>query len=73
MDNADFLDSSLKYGGEMTNYVLGVNWYLEKNLKAQFNYIYADADHDRAYTDNNGVEQKEQDTSILQARLQFVF
>ncbi|USD37398.1 OprO/OprP family phosphate-selective porin [Ferrimonas sp. SCSIO 43195] len=72
-DQANFSDNSLKYGGDMTNYVVGLNWYLEDNLKAQLNYVYAEGEYDKSFDDINGIEQNDQDTSIIQARLQFAF
>ncbi|BDY06864.1 porin [Ferrimonas sp. YFM] len=72
-DKANFIDDNLKYGGDMTDWVIGLNWYLEDNLKAQLNYVYAEGDYDRAFEDKDGVDQTDQDTSVIQARLQFNF
>ena len=74
VDIANFDDSDAGiYGGEKTDYIVGVNWYLENNLKAQFNYVHSQSDYEQAYTDINGVEMFDQDGNIFQARLQFAF
>ncbi|MBY5921530.1 OprO/OprP family phosphate-selective porin [Ferrimonas balearica] len=72
-DQANFATDVLKYGGDMTNYVLGLNWYLERNLKAQLNYVYAEADYPKSYEAIDGTEFTSQDTNIVQARIQFAF
>ncbi|GIU22550.1 OprO/OprP family phosphate-selective porin [Shewanella colwelliana] len=70
--NFDDVDAGIE-GGKKTDYVLGLNWYLEDNLKAQLNYVHTQADYVSPYTDINGVEQYDQDGNIFQARLQFAF
>ncbi|TKB56141.1 OprO/OprP family phosphate-selective porin [Ferrimonas aestuarii] len=66
-EQANFLEDHMKYGGDLTTLVFGVNWYMENNLKMQLNYI--DAEADNKVKD----EYSTQDTNILQARLQFAF
>ncbi|KPZ71280.1 MULTISPECIES: OprO/OprP family phosphate-selective porin [Shewanella] len=74
VDVANFDDTDADiYGGEKTDYIVGVNWYLENNLKAQFNYVRSQSDYKQPYTDINGVEMYDQDGNIFQARLQFAF
>ncbi|WP_144211810.1 OprO/OprP family phosphate-selective porin [Shewanella donghaensis] len=74
VDIANFDDTDAGVtGGEKTDYIVGVNWYLENNLKAQFNYVHTQADYKKPYTDINGIEMYEQDGNIFQARLQFAF
>ena len=74
VDVADFNDTDADiYGGKKTDYVIGLNWYIENNLKAQFNYVHTQADYKESYTDINGVEMYEQDGNIFQARLQYAF
>ena len=38
--NVDLDDGNIN-GGELTDYTLGVNWYLTPNVRVMFNYIYA--------------------------------
>ncbi|QIZ77447.1 OprO/OprP family phosphate-selective porin [Ferrimonas lipolytica] len=66
-EQANFLEDHMKYGGDLDTWVVGVNWYMEDNLKMQFNYIDAEAD--------NKVKDdySSQDTNIVQARLHFAF
>lgn len=72
MDQANFSDASADIdGGEMTDYVLGLNWYMEDNLKLQLNYVYAEAEYDNPQS--NMDDATDQDTNIIQARLQFAF
>ncbi|ABV34980.1 phosphate-selective porin O and P [Shewanella sediminis HAW-EB3] len=74
VDQANFDDVEAGiYGGKKTDYVLGVNWYLENNLKAQFNYVHTTADYKKPYEDINGDMMYDQDANIFQARLQFAF
>lgn len=74
VDQANFDDVEADiYGGKKTDYVLGVNWYLENNLKAQFNYVHTTADYKKPYEDINGNMMYDQDANIFQARLQFAF
>ncbi|NKF48973.1 carbohydrate porin [Shewanella sp. WXL01] len=74
IDIADFTDTDAGVdGGKKTDYVLGVNWYLENNLKAQFNYVHTQADYETAFEDINGNMVYEQDGNVFQARLQYAF
>ncbi|MEI6895865.1 MAG: porin [Colwellia sp.] len=74
IDQADFDDASADiYGGKKTDYVLGLNWYLEDNLKAQFNYVHTTVDYEESYEDNDGNDMFDQDANIFQARLQLSF
>lgn len=57
------------YGGDLRDITLGVNWYLENNLKLVFNYIHFDADN----YENSADYVSSQDGDIVQARLQFYF
>lgn len=66
-DEANFLESHLDYGGDLTTWVYGVNWYIEDNLKLQFNYIDAKA------TNKVKEDYRDQDTNIWQTRLHFGF
>ncbi|MGS0679890.1 OprO/OprP family phosphate-selective porin [Shewanella sp. 125m-7] len=70
--NFDDVDAGIE-GGQKTDYVFGINWYLEDNLKAQFNYVHTQAEYVAPYTDINGVVLYDQDANIIQARLQFAF
>jgi len=54
------LNDNNEYGGELRDITLGVNWYMENNLKLMFNYIQYDADN---YNDD----------TIFQTRLQWFF
>lgn len=76
IDYADFNDTDVGiYGGEKTDYVIGINWYLENNLKAQFNYVHTKADYEQGFESINDpdVMLYEQDGNIFQARLQYAF
>ena len=76
IDYADFNDTDAGiYGGEKTDYVIGINWYLENNLKAQFNYVHTKADYEQGFESINDpdVMLYEQDGNIFQARLQYAF
>ncbi|MCG8634202.1 MAG: hypothetical protein MI863_10265, partial [Desulfobacterales bacterium] len=57
------------YGGDLKDITLGLNWYLENNLKIVFNYVHFDADN---YADSADYVTS-QDGDIVQARLQFYF
>ena len=50
-------------GGEETNITMGLNWYVNEQIRVTFNYIHADIDNDL----NSGVSH------IFQTRLQFDF
>ncbi len=62
------LNDNNEYGGELRDITLGVNWYMENNLKLMFNYIKYDAD---SYNDD--TKYKDQDDAIFQTRLQWFF
>jgi len=62
------LNDNGEYGGEMDSITLGLNWYLENNLKVMFNYVNYDADN---YGDDS--KYKDQDDNIFQTRLQWFF
>ncbi|ABI73707.1 OprO/OprP family phosphate-selective porin [Shewanella frigidimarina] len=73
-DHANFDDTDSDIiGGKKTDYILGVNWYLENNLKTQLNYVHTKADYKEAYVDIDGVTRYDQDGNIIQARVQFAF
>lgn len=76
VDYADFNDSGVDvFGGQKTDYVLGLNWYLENNLKAQLNYVHTQVDYDEGFESqmDPDVMLYEQDGNIFQARVQFRF
>ncbi|WP_394130799.1 OprO/OprP family phosphate-selective porin [Shewanella maritima] len=76
VDMADFNDTDAGiYGGKKTDYVIGLNWYLENNLKAQFNYVHTKADYKNGFEDHQDPDiiLYEQDGNIFQARLQYAF
>ncbi len=52
-------------GGEADNITLGLNWYLNPNVRMMFNYVYSDLE-DRAGVDDD-------DLNIFQTRLQIDF
>jgi len=56
-------------GGEMDDITLGLNWYLENNLKVMLNYINYDADN---YIDSSKYVS-DQDEHIVQTRIQWDF
>lgn len=62
------LNDNDQYGGELEDFTLGVNWYMENNLKMMFNYIHYDADN---YNDDS--KYMDQDDNIFQTRLQWFF
>lgn len=55
-------------GGQETNLTLGLNWYLNPNLRLMFNYI-------RAHVENRGTSPPvdKGNANIFQTRLQFAF
>ena len=63
------LNDNGEKGGEMDDITLGLNWYLENNLKFMFNYIHYDADN---YEDKSS-RINSQDDDIYQTRLQWFF
>lgn len=72
MDKGNFSDASVDIdGGTMTDYVVGLNWYMEDNLKLQLNYIRAEAEYDNPQSKMDDL--LEQDANMFQARLQFAF
>ncbi len=58
-----------KYGGDLSTITLGINWYLENNLKFVFNYVNFDADN---YKDDP-KNVKSQDGNIFMASIAFYF
>ncbi len=57
------------YGGDLKDFTIGLNWYLENNLKFVLNYVNFDAgsyENDPAYVES-------QDGNIFQARFQVFF
>ena len=52
-------------GGTERNNALALNWYATKSMRVSLNYIDASA-----RPDQNGLDD---DVSILQARLQYIF
>jgi phosphate-selective porin OprO/OprP len=74
IDVTDFDDADADIlGGSKTDYVVGVNWYLENNLKAQLNYVHTQADYEKSFENIDGIDVYEQDGNIIQARLQYAF
>ncbi|GLS82070.1 OprO/OprP family phosphate-selective porin [Paraferrimonas haliotis] len=57
-------------GGEQTTMVVGLNWYLEHNLKAQFNYVHAEAKYQDVQT---AINADKFDTSSYQFRMAYYF
>ncbi len=57
------------YGGDLEDITLGLNWYLESNLKVAVNYVHYEADN---YEDSDKYVSS-QDGDIFQARLQLFF
>ena len=64
----DLKDGGIK-GGEESNVTLGLNWYLNPNVRWMFNYIYVDVD-DR---DSGGRAIDNGNANIFQTRLQIDF
>ena len=62
--NIDLKDQEID-GGEADNITLGLNWYLNPNVRMMFNYVYSDLE-DRAGVDDD-------DLNIFQTRLQIDF
>ena len=62
--NIDLNDEEID-GGEADNITLGLNWYLNPNVRMMFNYVYSDLE-DRAGVDDD-------DLNIFQTRLQIDF
>ena len=58
-------------GGELSNFTLGVNWYLNPNLRFMLNYVRAMLDDDCYYKGDMGDHCG--DTDIVQARFQVDF
>ncbi len=52
----------------MDDYTLGLNWYMENNLKMMFNYIHYETEDYGDYT-----KYKDLDDDIFQTRLQWFF
>ncbi len=57
------------YGGKMNSLTLGVNWYMEQNLRAMLNYVHYEAD---SYEDDDDYVLS-QDGNIIEGRLAFYF
>ncbi|MEN8251070.1 MAG: porin [Bacteroidota bacterium] len=68
-DGVNYKDEDM-LGGQLDDITLGVNWYLENNLKVMLNYIKYDAD---SYDHESGDYLKDQSDDILQARVQWFF
>ncbi len=64
----DLNDNDIR-GGKETNWTLGLNWYLNPNLRWTLNYILAKI-KDR---DSGGITINEADTNILMTRFQIYF
>lgn len=63
------LNDNGEKGGQMDDITLGLNWYLENNLKLMFNYVRYDADN---YEDKDS-RINDQNENIYQTRLQWFF
>lgn len=57
------LDDGAIRGGKLDDITLGVNWYLNPNVRVMFNYVHSEVDHDLY----------DGDTDILQTRFQVDF
>ncbi len=62
------LNDNDEFGGELADITLGLNWYMENNLKTMFNYIRYEADN---YNDDS--RYKDQDDTIFQTRVSWFF
>ena len=58
------LSDKLLLGGEETNFTLGLNWYLNPNVRVMWNYVTADVDRSPLYDDV---------IDVFQTRLQLSF
>ncbi len=56
-------------GGNLTSMTLGLNWYMENNLRAMLNYVHYEADD---YKDSSKYVIS-QDGNVIQGRLAFYF
>lgn len=61
----DLNDGGIR-GGELGGYTVGLNWYLNPNVRVMFNYIHSDLDKEKEHKDLG-------DTNIFQTRFQIVF
>lgn len=61
-DHAD-LNDGLVYGGDESNWTVGVNWYLRSNFKLMANYVMVDSER--------GATPVEDNPNILELRAQF--
>ncbi len=56
-------------GGNLTSMTLGLNWYMENNLRAMLNYVHYEADD---YEDSSKYVIS-QDGNVIEGRLAFYF
>ncbi len=66
VSNLDFSDDAVSssYRGELDNWTLGLNWYLNPNMRIMWNYV--DTELDRDYCSKN-------DASAFMTRFQIDF
>jgi phosphate-selective porin OprO/OprP len=70
----DLNDENIE-GGEETNYTVGLNWYMNPNVRLMFNYIYADVEDRGPFENDDGILVATEDGSanIFQMRFQVDF
>lgn len=66
----DLEDAGVR-GGELASYALGLNWHLNRNLRAMLSYVRSELETDAVGTD--GTAGLDAAANILQARLQVDF
>ncbi|MEE8261626.1 MAG: porin, partial [Gammaproteobacteria bacterium] len=64
------LDSRDIRGGEENNVTLGVNWYVNEQMRVMVNYIFVDTD---IFANDNGLAQGNDSPQIVQMRFQYDF
>ncbi len=57
-------------GGEENNVTLGVNWYVNEQMRVMVNYIFVDTD---IFANDNGLAQGNDSPQIVQMRFQYDF
>ncbi len=63
----DLNDGSSVRGGRLTNSIVGMNWYLNPNVRFMFNYVHASLDRTIAVGDDDG----EADLFMVRAQIDF--
>ncbi len=69
LDYGENYKNEAQLGGKMNDITLGLNWYLEKNMRVMFNFINYDA---HSYEDSTDYVES-QNGNIIQTRLQIEF